>query len=179
MYSRHDGAGGLSDTNLPECGMDLALDPEFYLLLASSYARLVGAPLIADATQNHDDAVPQAQWLYQDAPFCVLAHNTAADPVFIYANRSAQRCFEYDWDEITLLPSRLSAQAPERSERQRLLDAVTCTGFIDNYRGLRIAKSGRRFWIEKAVVWQLIDEMGAIHGQAALFHQWQDEVAQA
>jgi hypothetical protein len=72
-------------------------------------------------------------------------------------------------DEIIGLPSRLSAPAPDRDERQRLLDAVTKDGFIGNYRGLRIAKSGRRFWIEHAVVWQLIDENGHLHGQAAMF----------
>jgi hypothetical protein len=99
----------------------------------------------------------------------VLAHNTATEPVFIYANRSAQLCFEYEWDEITRLPSSLSAEAPDRAERQNLLNAVSRAGFIANYQGLRIAKSGRRFWIEDAVVWQLIDEAGRLHGQAAMF----------
>ena len=46
------------------------------------------------------------------------------------------------------LPSRLSAEAPEHAERQRLLDAVARDGFTGGYRGLRIAKGGRRFWIE-------------------------------
>jgi hypothetical protein len=61
--------------------------------------------------------------------------------------------FEYDWREITELPSRLSA-----------------TG----YSGLRIAKSGRRFWIEGGIVWQLIDRDGAVRGQAATFSKWRD-----
>ena len=127
-------------------------------------------PLLPDDIGDDDTA--RARWLYEDAPFCLLAHDTAADPRFVYANRAAQACFEYGWDEFTTLPSRLSAEAPDRAERQRLLDAVTRDGFIGDYRGIRIAKSGRRFWIESAVVWQLIDEAGTLHGQAAAFGDW-------
>ncbi len=149
----------------------LALDPGFHRLLAGSHARLVGSPLLPE--DAGDDAA-RARWLYEDAPFCVLAHNTDADPRFVYANRAAQACFEYGWDEFTTLPSRLSAEAPDRAERQRLLDAVTRDGFIGDYRGIRIARSGRRFWIESAVVWQLIDEAGALHGQAAALRDWRE-----
>jgi hypothetical protein len=150
--------------------MSLALDPDFLRLLADSHARLVGAPLLPE----EGDAAEQARWLYGEAPFCVLAHNTEADPRFVYANRAAQACFEYGWDEFSGLPSRLSAEAPDRAERQRLLDAVARNGFIGDYRGLRIAKSGRRFWIENAIVWQLIDESGTLRGQAATFRDWRE-----
>jgi len=151
--------------------VSLARDPDFLRLLAGSHARLVGAPLLPEDARD-DEA--RARWLYEAAPFCVLAHNTDADPRFVYANRAAQARFEYGWDEFTTLPSRLSAEAPDRAERQRLLDAVTRDGFIGDYRGLRIAKSGRRFWIESATVWQLVDEAGALHGQAAAFRDWRE-----
>ncbi|MGK9235983.1 MEKHLA domain-containing protein [Inquilinus limosus] len=153
--------------------MSLSLDPDFLRLLAGSHARLVGAPLLPEGVAA-GDAAAQARWLYEDAPFCVLAHNTDPDPRFVYANRAAQACFEYGWDEFTTLPSRLSAEAPDRAERQRLLDAVTRDGFIGDYRGQRIAKSGRRFWIENATVWQLIDETGTLRGQAAAFRDWRE-----
>jgi hypothetical protein len=143
-----------------------ALDAAFFRLLSHSYARTVGKPLIG--------AGQDAAWLYNDAPFAVLAHSTAADPIFVYANRTAQRCFEYGWDEFITIPSRLSAEAPNREERQRLLDAVARNGFIDHYRGMRIAKSGRRFWIEGGIVWELTDEHGQRRGQAALFTSWTD-----
>jgi hypothetical protein len=104
----------------------------------------------------------------------VLAHNTDADPRFIYANRAAQRCFEYSWAEIDSMPSRLSAEAPNRAERQRLLDAVSRDGYVGGYRGIRIAKSGRRFSIEDGIVWQLIDARGVYRGQAAMFATWRD-----
>ena len=143
-----------------------ALDPALFELLTSSFARTVGRSLI--------DGRQDATWLYADAPFALLAHSTAADPLFIYANRTAQRRFEYSFDEFLTIPSRMSAEAPNREERQRLLDAVARDGFIDNYRGLRIAKSGKRFWIESAIVWELSDNDGTRRGQAAMFSEWTD-----
>jgi len=139
-------------------------------VLLESYRRIVGKPLVPVGL---DDA-QAARWLYEDAPFCILAHDTAADPQFIYANRAAQRCFEYSWAEFTTLPSRLSAEAPNRAGRQDLLDRVARDGFADGYRGLRISRSGRRFFIEDGTVWQLVDHRGGVHGQGAMFPRWQD-----
>ena len=143
---------------------DLSVDREFFDLLTTSHLRFVGCSLPSA------DLGPA--WLYREAPFAVLAHNKDSDPRFIYANRTAQRCFEYSRAELIALPSRLSAEAPNRAERQRLLDAVNRDGYISGYRGLRIAKSGRRFWIEDGVVWQLIDAHGIYRGQAAMFATW-------
>ena len=92
----------------------LAHDPAFIGLLAGSYQRLVGESLAPAGLEF----VEAARWLYEEAPFCVLAHNTAEDPRFVYANRAAQACFGFDWEEMTRLPSRLSAEAPNRAERQ-------------------------------------------------------------
>jgi hypothetical protein len=80
-----------------------------------------------------------AKWLYEAAPFGVLAHNNAPDPLFVYGNKAAQRLFEYEWDELTTLPSRLSAEAPDREERQHLLEQVESRGFITGYRGFALA----------------------------------------
>jgi PAS domain-containing protein len=142
------------------------IDPDLFDLITGSYRRIVGKSLADDNKGPH--------WLYHDAPFAVLAHDGGADPHFIYANQAALNRFGYAWNELIGLPSRLSAEAPERAERQRLLDAVSRDGFISDYRGIRIAKSGLRFWIEKAVVWQLIDRDGRLHGQAATFSTWSD-----
>ncbi len=146
--------------------VDLSSDPAFFGLLTDSYARLVGAPLVPPGKN--------ADWLYRDAPFVVVAHGTNQDPKFIYANQAAQTCFEYSWQEFMTLPSRLSAEATDRAERQKLLDEVTRNGFLSGYRGLRVAKSGRRFIIEDGVVWELVDRAGLRHGQAATFLSWRD-----
>ena len=150
--------------------MTLATDPAFFDLLAGSYRRLLGEdPSFVDNTQT--DA---ARWLYEDAPACVLAHNTEPDPRFIYANKAAQALLEYSWDEIVALPSRFSAEAPNRAERQRLLDAVARDGFATGYSGVRIAKSGRRFRIDDGLLWELRDAHGALHGVAAAFARWRN-----
>ena len=143
---------------------DLRRDQEFFALITDSYARLLGQPLTPEGSGP--------DWLYDEAPFVLLAHNTEPDPRFIYANKTAQACFGYSWDEFIQLPSRLSAEAPDRLERQKLLDAVARDGFVRGYRGLRISKSGRRFWIDDGVVWQLIDENELCRGQAAVFSSW-------
>jgi hypothetical protein len=142
-------------------------DPEFFALLISSYRRTVG-----EEPPFLEGGEATAGWLYQQAPSAVLAHDTAAVPRFVYANRAAQACFEYAWDEIVGLPSHLSAEPGARAERQRLLEEVTARGFATNYAGVRIAKSGRRFRIEDGVVWQLADAEGIIRGQAASFRRW-------
>ena len=116
-------------------------------------------------------AIEIGRALYE-APMVVLAHDTAADPVFFYGNLAAQHLFELDWNELVQLPSRFSAEPVARDERQRLLDLVSSQGFIDNYSGVRIAKSGRRFLIKQATVWNLIGNDGQVVGQAAAFDYW-------
>jgi len=51
---------------------------------------------------------------------------------------------------------------------------VAQKGFVTGYRGLRISRSGRRFWIQDGVVWQLMNEIGITLGQAAVFRSWRD-----
>lgn len=141
--------------------MSLATDPDFFALLNDSHRRLLGRSLAPEGAD--------AGWLYAQSPFAVLAHDTAADPLFVYANRAAQRCFGYSWDEFIGMPSRLSALAPEQVERAQLLETVARDRFVTGYAGLRIARDGRRFRIADGVIWQLIDADGVDHGQAATF----------
>ena len=129
-------------------------------LIADSHARLTGRPL----------AAPAALWML---PAVVLAHGTEADPLFFYANRMALDLFELEAASLIAMPSRLSAEAPEREERARLLERVARDNFIADYAGIRVSSTGKRFRIEQATVWNLLDERGAIHGQAAVFAHWQ------
>lgn len=142
------------------------LAPHVTRLLAS-LRRWTGRDLVDPALSAEE----QARMLF-DAPFAVLSHNTAADPILNYANRSGLELFELTWCELITMPSRLTAEAPERSERARLLEQVTAHGFIDDYSGIRVTKSGRRFLIERATVWNIVDENGAAYGQAATFSAW-------
>jgi hypothetical protein len=130
-------------------------------LLPESFERLLGRPLIEPCQD-----VVAALW---NAPFAILAHGTEPDPVFFFGNACALQVFECDVESFVRMPSRLSAEAPLRGERQALLDRVTARGYIDDYTGVRISAKGWRFSIGPAIVWNLIDETGGLHGQAATF----------
>jgi hypothetical protein len=140
--------------------------------LIRSYHHWTGSDLIAAGLPPLEAAIA----LYH-APFVVLSHDTDADPRFTYANLAAQACFEMTWPQIVSLPSRLSAEPMEREARERFLEQVAAHGYIDDYRGVRVAKSGRRFLIQAATVWNLLDAEGHPIGQAATFSETMDLAA--
>ena len=147
---------------------DQAFLDEHARLLSSNLRLLCGRELL-------DPAVPDQEagtTLYQ-ARFVVLSHGIGPDPCFTYANLAAQQLFEMPWSEIVGMPSRFSAEPLARGERQRLLERVSRHGYVDDYSGVRITRSGRRFRIHKATVWNLFDSEGRHCGQAACFDQWQ------
>ena len=107
------------------------------------------------------------------APFVLVSHGTETDPLLNYGNAAALALWEMSWTELTRTPSQLTAEAPNREERARLLAAVTARGFIDDYSGVRISKTGRRFKISRATVWNLLTEQNQPCGQAAMFACWE------
>ena len=138
-------------------------------LLLDSFARLLGRELIA----RDGSAASQAERLFH-APFVVVSHGTEADPVLNYGNAAALALWDMTWEELTHTPSRLTAEPVHRDERARLLARTREHGFVDDYSGIRISKTGRRFQIEQAIVWNLTDEAGGHRGQAATFDRWND-----
>jgi hypothetical protein len=135
--------------------------------LARSLNHWTGRELLAGIS----DPSELAQKVFA-APFVLVSHGTETDPVLNYGNRAALSLWEMSWEELTRTPSRFTAEAPNREERARLLNAVTERGFIDDYSGVRISKSGKRFRIDRATVWNLLTEDGKPCGQAAMFDQW-------
>lgn len=138
-------------------------DERRIVLIAESFLRLTGQPLVEGADLS------AALW---NASRVVVAHGTQPDPVFFYGNRLALAVFEMDFAVFTRLPSRFSAEPLAREERARLLERVSRNGFIDDYAGVRVSGKGKRFRIEQAVVWDLLDADGVCHGQAASFDRW-------
>ena len=138
-------------------------------LILSNYRRLFGRDLV-EVRAGEDEV----QKLF-DAPFAVLSAlgPFGTDHVFNYANRQALGLFEYAWDELMGKPSSASAEPVHRDERRRLLDEVGKHGFIENYSGIRISQTGRRFRVEKAAVFNLLDEEGTYVGQSATFADWE------
>jgi hypothetical protein len=135
--------------------------------LAHSFKKWTGRDLLSGDFSAEE--LPERLF---NAPFVVVSHGTESDPILNYGNRTALELWEMSWDEFTRTPSRLTAEAPNRQERARLLQSVASKGFMDNYSGIRISKNGRRFAISRAIIWNLISETGEPCGQAATFSQW-------
>ncbi len=136
--------------------------------LAESHRRWTGRDLLP----LESDGRELARKLFA-APFVLVSHGTEADPVLNYGNATALKLWEMTWEELTQTPSRFTAEAPNREERASLLAEVTQNGFIANYAGVRISKTGRRFRIAQATVWNLIGDDDGPAGQAATFSQWE------
>jgi hypothetical protein len=135
--------------------------------ILDSYRHWLGVDLLPRTGSPAEDA----RNLFA-APFVVVAHGTEADPILNYGNQQALTLWEMDVATLVGTPSRQTAEPVHRDERARLLARTTRDGYVDDYRGIRISRTGRRFYIERAIVWNLIDEQGNYAGQAATFAGW-------
>ncbi|MDP3092595.1 MAG: MEKHLA domain-containing protein [Nitrospira sp.] len=136
-------------------------------LLLDSFRRWTGRDLLIRT--GTPDA--QAQALFA-APFVVVSHDTQTDPMLNYGNRQALDLWELSWAQLTSTPSRLTAEAMNRDERARMLAAAERQGYYSGYRGIRISSTGKRFLVEDATVWNVVDDRGIRAGQAATFARW-------
>lgn len=136
--------------------------------LLDSYACWLRRELI-DRTGTLEE---QGERLYV-APFVVASHTKAEDPILNYGNRQALALWEGTWEEFTGIPSRLTAEPVNQPERARMLEQVATHGFVTDYQGIRISRTGRRFLVQQATVWNVLDDHGTIQGQAATFSHWQ------
>ncbi len=140
---------------------------EWSQLLLNSYRQWVGRDLLQRAGGPEEEA----HTLFL-APFVVVSHGTEEDPILNYGSHLALSLWEMTWDELLQTPSRLTAEVVNRAEREWMLERARTRGYIENYRGVRISNSGRRFLIENAIVWSVIDQTGHRQGQAATFSHW-------
>ena len=140
---------------------------EWSQLLLDSYRHYIGNDLI----ERTPDAEQQARTLFE-ASFVVVSHGVEPDPILNYANQTALDLWELSWDRFIKTPSRLTTEPDERAERERLLTQARAEGYYDGYRGVRISSTGRRFRVEQALIWTVIDSAGRPIGQAATFSQW-------
>ena len=136
--------------------------------LLRSFQHWLDRPLL-DVTGSPLEA---AEALFH-APFIVVSHGTQADPILNYGNRQALALWEMDWAQFTQTPSRLTAEPVEQEERDRLLAQAQAQGYISDYKGIRISSTGRRFWIQDVVIWDVLDEQNQRCGQAAGFDRWE------
>lgn len=136
-------------------------------LLLESYRHWTKRDLVAPASST-----PERVRALYEAPFVVVSHGMEEDPVLNFGNRVALDLWEMTWDQFVRTPSRMTAEPPDRDERARMLAFAEERGFIDDYRGVRVSARGRRFLVDRALVWKVVDEAGRKHGQAATFDTW-------
>ncbi|WJI26212.1 MEKHLA domain-containing protein [Thermosynechococcus sp. B1] len=137
--------------------------------ICASFQQWTGRSLLPQPAE--DDLGLAQQLFHWSQP--VLSHGCETDPVLNYGNHAALTLWELSWPELVQLPSRLTAEPMAQEERARLLAAAARQGYANNYSGVRISRSGRRFRIENAWIWTVLDETGNPIGQAATFNQWQ------
>ena len=135
--------------------------------LLDSYRHWVGNDLI----ERMSDAHEQARTLFE-APVVVVSHGVEPDPILNYGNQTALALWELSWDQFIKTPSRLTAEPDDRAERERMLTQARAKGYYDGYRGVRISSTGKRFFVEQALIWTVIDLAGRPIGQAATFSRW-------
>ncbi len=104
--------------------------------LLTSFRHWTGKDLIGPSLSPET----QARALFY-APFAILSHDTAPDPILNYANQTGLRLFGLNWDELITMPSRLTAQALEQAERAGSFRKCPHEGYIDDYRGIRVTKT--------------------------------------
>ena len=135
--------------------------------MLDSYRHWTGKDLVA----RSGDATIDAKTLF-DAPFVVVSHGTQANPILNYGNQTALNLWELNWERLTRMPSRETAEPMHRDEREQFMARVRRDGFLSDYEGIRIASSGRRFRIQNALIWNILDEKKSVCGQAATFSTW-------
>lgn len=129
-------------------------------LLADSFRRLTGREL-----------APAGDLWSADA--AILAHGTEDPPLFFYGNARTLGLFRMPAAHFLGRPSHTSAEPAHREERARMFARLEADDVVFGYAGVRIAADGTRFRISDAVIWNLVDEAGVRHGQAAWFARWE------
>ena len=135
--------------------------------LLDSYRHWIGKDLI----ERYGEPESEARALFE-SPLVVVSHGMEADPILNYGNQTALNLWEMTWERLIKTPSRLTAEPVNRAEREWMLEQARAQGFIDTYRGVRITGTGRRFLVENAVIWNVLDAGHERIGQAATFSHW-------
>lgn len=145
---------------------DFFMNEQHARLLLDSYKHWTGQELI----QINESGSLLEQ--VHNANVIILSHGIEPDPILNYGNKLALTLWEMTPEQFHSTPSRLTAEPMERAERESFLKEVTSNGFVSNYTGIRISRTGKRFFIKQATVWNLIDAEGGYCGQAATFKSY-------
>ncbi|MFD2673295.1 MEKHLA domain-containing protein [Marinicrinis sediminis] len=135
-------------------------------LILDSYQHWTGAQLMEVKHPN------EAFLTLYHAPIVVLSHGTEADPILNFGNAAALKLWEMNREAFTQMPSRQTAEPMSQADRSEFMQTVTEQGYITDYSGIRISRTGKRFLIRQTTVWNLVDPKGVYRGQAAAFSSY-------
>ncbi|MEH6633252.1 MAG: MEKHLA domain-containing protein [Halopseudomonas aestusnigri] len=139
--------------------------------LAESFKLVTGRDLVIPSIRSAQNEGSLGTQLF-NAPFVVVSHNGGPDPILNYGNQVALDLWEMGWNDFIGTPSRHTAESEYREDRAVMLEQARKKGFIDNYEGIRISSTGRRFKINSAIIWAVPTIGSDRDGQAATFSNW-------
>ena len=129
----------------------------------NSFERLTGKTLIKRVNPDKDFLS------IEKGSFVLVSHNSSKNPILNFGNQFALRLWEMNWEEFVKTPSSKTAEVDLREDRSEMLKVVSKYGYFNNYEGIRVSSSGKRFKIKKAIIWNVNDDEGRFLGQAAYF----------
>ena len=103
---------------------------------------------------------------FSNCPYAIASHDT--NSVFNYANEASLQLFKTNWDEMIGVHSSVSASKSSQSDRNKMLKEVARIGFVEDYKGTRMAFDGSLFQINDAIIWNIVDSKNNSQGQAVL-----------
>ncbi|MBN1407818.1 MAG: MEKHLA domain-containing protein [Calditrichaceae bacterium] len=138
--------------------------------MADSLMKLAGRKMDPEWPEMNPEEL--ARKVYE-ADFALISHDNAEPYPFLnYGNATAQLLWEMSWDTLQHTQSRYTAEPTRLADRERVLQQVKEQGFVDDYEGVRISMTRKRFRIGPATIWNLSDQENQYIGQAAMFKNW-------
>ncbi|MGY6531063.1 MAG: MEKHLA domain-containing protein [Cyanobacterium sp.] len=137
-------------------------------IILNSYQKLFKKELI----ERKGNELTQGKNLFY-APMVVFSHNTLSDPHYNYGNEKGLILWDMSWEQLMATPSRTTTEPLLREERERLLHETNVKGYVTDYQGVRISRTGVKYSIKDITMWNLIDDSDNYCGQAATFSEWE------
>jgi len=151
--------------------------PRHISILNSSLQKLSGMGIYQRMGLSAETSTFQD--ICQNKQFVLISHTTEVDPIFNYGNEATLNAFARSYDELCVIPSRLSviAGTDDHQMRTKLMHKVTTDGYVEGASGIRIRGDQQFLRFVDAVVWNCHDENGEYYGQACFFDMDKVEIA--
>jgi hypothetical protein len=143
--------------------------------IVQTYFDLKGIELVPLSLFDRDPEAAAKELFYMPDRV-VLSHGIQCDddgPILNYGNSAALRLWKGTWEQLTSLPSKYTADADVRRNREEDMKKVTKYGYLDNYDGVRIAFDKTKFRISNVTIWNMNIDNNRRIGQAATFSRWE------